>query len=108
MKRSAQRRRAGRTRLDALVDRIGWSHNQSADKFGVSITTWMRWVDDLQPTPKLVLNWMERVANAIDKIGPPPLLPRSGRGRPQSGNGADRGATQAAGTAGRLPSSTAD
>lgn len=79
MRRSVRRRRAGRTQLDLLVDRIGWSHNQVAAYVGVSTTTWMRWVDGSHPSPPEILRWMERIARAIERIGPPPPVPRYSR-----------------------------
>lgn len=65
------------TPLARILDRIGWSAPQLAGRLGVHHATAYRWLagkntrGNPASTPPTVLEWLERIARAIERENPP-------------------------------------
>ena len=57
--------------IQTLLSRIGWSRMELGARLSVADRTIRRWQSGDSPVPKHVIDWLERVAKAIEKIPPP-------------------------------------
>ena len=62
-----------------LLDRTGWSHAELAYRLGMATASIRDWRERRRNPPPAILDYLERIAAAIDSVGPPPPAPRSGR-----------------------------
>jgi hypothetical protein len=60
------------TTLSAPLSRIGWTTGELSRRLRIAPETTTHWASGRRAPPPAVLAWLERVARAVEGVGPPP------------------------------------
>jgi hypothetical protein len=63
-------------RYRAALDQLCWSARSVATKLNVSPRACQYWLH--HGAPKDVLEWLEKAAQAVEQVGPPPTVKKKG------------------------------